>query len=241
MNLKEKNSRFYNSVWRLGSLQDPKLRSTWDLVKKYQSKKCLEIGPGNTPIIPFQKGYFLDISQSAVKNLKSAGLKTYLGEATRIPFDNNFFDLVVAWHILEHVDDDQKAFSEISRVLKKGGGFLLAVPIWQDKFNQFDRVVGHRRRYPPEDLVRSLKKRGFIIHSYHFSGAAFGGKYFASLKAKVYQYFGKEERQIIPRSLFNLLLRISLLIEKKTTRWQTGEPESFPQVDFIALLCQKTE
>lgn len=45
-----------------------------------------------------------------------------------IPFPDNYFDFVIANHVLEHVDDDIKALSELYRVLKVGGAAILQTP-----------------------------------------------------------------------------------------------------------------
>jgi len=45
-----------------------------------------------------------------------------------IPFEDNDFDVVICNHVLEHVDDDIKAMSELYRVMKKGGWGILQVP-----------------------------------------------------------------------------------------------------------------
>lgn len=51
-------------------------------------------------------------------------------DMTNISFDDNYFDLIVANHILEHIPDDKKALSELRRVLKTNGGeAILQVPI----------------------------------------------------------------------------------------------------------------
>lgn len=57
-----------------------------------------------------------------------------------IPFDAETFDFVIANHVLEHVDDDLKALTEICRVLKIGGYAILQTPYsrklhhtWQDR------------------------------------------------------------------------------------------------------------
>jgi len=46
-----------------------------------------------------------------------------------IPFPAERFDLVICNHVLEHVEDDAKAMSELFRVLKSGGKAILQVPI----------------------------------------------------------------------------------------------------------------
>ena len=47
-----------------------------------------------------------------------------------IPFEDDSIDVIFCNHVLEHVDDDRKALSEIRRVLKKGGWAILQVPFF---------------------------------------------------------------------------------------------------------------
>lgn len=46
-----------------------------------------------------------------------------------IPFEEESFDVVICNHVLEHVDDDQKAMSEIYRILRPEGFAILQVPM----------------------------------------------------------------------------------------------------------------
>ncbi|MGS0997841.1 class I SAM-dependent methyltransferase [Rhodanobacter sp. UC4451_H18] len=76
-----------------------------------------------------------------------------------MPFDDKTFDLVIANHVLEHVDDDLKALTEIYRVLKPGGHAILQTPYsvklhhtWQDA--GVDTDAARLQAYGQADHVR---------------------------------------------------------------------------------------
>jgi SAM-dependent methyltransferase len=77
----------------------------------------------------------------------------------KMPFEDQSFDLVIANHVLEHVDDDLKALGEISRVLKSGGYAILQTPYsaklhhtWQDP--GIDDDAARLQAYGQRDHVR---------------------------------------------------------------------------------------
>lgn len=60
------------------------------------------------------------------------GLYTFADEIVDIqdiPYEDNYFDFILCSHVLEHVPDDNKALSELYRVLKPGGTALILVPL----------------------------------------------------------------------------------------------------------------
>jgi SAM-dependent methyltransferase len=56
------------------------------------------------------------------------GLPVLRGDATRLPVAAGSLDLVVAFDVLEHIDDDKAAATGVFEALKPGGTFLVAVP-----------------------------------------------------------------------------------------------------------------
>ena len=80
------------------------------------------------------------------------------------PVSRWVFDLVCAFDIVEHVDDDDGALSELSRVAAPGATFLLSVPLHPSQWSAFDDFVGHRRRYQPEQLLEKLAEHGFSVN-----------------------------------------------------------------------------
>ncbi|HET9034257.1 MAG TPA: methyltransferase domain-containing protein [Dokdonella sp.] len=84
-----------------------------------------------------------------------------------MPFDEGTFDLVIANHVLEHVDDDLKALSEIRRVLKPGGHAILQTPYsaklhhtWQDP--GIDTDAARSQAYGQADHVRLFGRDIFV-------------------------------------------------------------------------------
>ncbi len=59
------------------------------------------------------------------------------------------FDLVCAFEVLEHIEDDATAVKEWARRLEPGGWLLLSVPAHQRRYGPADKLVGHFRRYDP--------------------------------------------------------------------------------------------
>lgn len=115
----------------------------------------------------------LDIARK-VKN-KKASFKQ--GSAIDIPYKNQSFDIVVSWEVLEHVPvgTEFKMFSEVSRVLKKGGVFLLSTqhnhffstlldPAWW--------LIGHRH-YSTQAVKEFALKNGFKVNKLYVKGSYF--------------------------------------------------------------------
>jgi len=55
-------------------------------------------------------------------------IKLLLMNILGIPFDNNYFHVILCNHVLEHIKDDSQAFREIARILSPDGVLILGVP-----------------------------------------------------------------------------------------------------------------
>lgn len=71
------------------------------------------------------------------------------------------FDLVCAFEVLEHIEDDAGALEAWSRRLRPGGWLLLSVPAHQRRYSAADEFVGHFRRYDQEPMAALLRRLGF--------------------------------------------------------------------------------
>ena len=71
------------------------------------------------------------------------------------------FDVVCAFEVLEHIEDDVAALRDWKERLRPGGWLLLSVPAGQHRFGPADELVGHFRRYDAEQLTQLLSECGF--------------------------------------------------------------------------------
>jgi SAM-dependent methyltransferase len=84
------------------------------------------------------------------------------------------FDLVCAFEVLEHLEDDEAALTDwVSRV-RPGGWLLLSTPAFQARYAAWDEVVGHYRRYEPEQLKAMLEAQGLVDVEVVVYGAPLG-------------------------------------------------------------------
>lgn len=161
----EANRRFYDPLWIDAHLIEPERFNTWPLVCSLvsPSRPRLEVAPGLRPRLPLKETHFVDISEPAVAKLRACGANAVLGLVSSLPFADGAFDLVCALDIVEHVDNEDGAFSELSRVAAPGAAFLLSVPLHPSQWSAFDEFVGHRRRYEPERLLAKLRENSFTV------------------------------------------------------------------------------
>jgi SAM-dependent methyltransferase len=163
--LLDANRHYYDSLWSGARLVEPQRFNTWPLVQSLLSEngRRLEIAPGLRPRLPLENTQFVDISEPALVKLHGRGASVALSQVTALPFATDTFDLVCALDIVEHVDDEDGALSEISRVTKRGAVLLLSVPLHPTRWTSFDDFVGHRRRYEPERLSRKLREHHLVV------------------------------------------------------------------------------
>ena len=66
------------------------------------------------------------------------------------------FDLVCAFEVLEHIEDDAAAVRQWMARLRPGGWLMLSVPAHQRRYGAADELVGHFRRYDPAAMAALL-------------------------------------------------------------------------------------
>ncbi len=81
-------------------------------------------------------------------------------DARALPYHDEF-DVVGAFDVLEHVEDDSLILENVWRALRPGGGTILLVPQHPRLWSEADVMANHVRRYVRRDLVAKVRAAGF--------------------------------------------------------------------------------
>ena len=103
-------------------------------------------------------------------------LETANGDARRLPFADGAFDRVIASEVMEHIDDDDTAMAELTRVLRPGGTIAVTVPslfpekvCWSlsEDYYAPKAAGGHVRIYRRQQIVAMLRAAGMVPTGHH--------------------------------------------------------------------------
>jgi len=83
-------------------------------------------------------------------------------DATRMPF-LQAYDVIGAFDVLEHVDDDRAVIARVRQALRPGGRFVLTVPQYKWMWSRLDDIVEHKRRYDRAEMLGKLREAGFAV------------------------------------------------------------------------------
>ena len=233
--LLDRNRSYYDMLWAAARLVEPQRFNTWPLVQALlpTAVQRLEVAPGLRPRLPIEGTQFLDISAPAVAKLRGRGAQVLLGNVTCLPFADSSFDLVCAFDIIEHVDEDDRALSEVSRTAKPGAAILISLPLHPALWTSFDAFVGHKRRYDPQQLLSQLARHHLTVER----SAAFGMQPRSSLLVDLGMWWLLHDRERAMWWYNRAIMQFGLLLQKKL-RLEPGMIAT-DGVDEVVLVCRK--
>lgn len=229
------NQDFYDGLWSGSHVVLPHRFNTWPLLSALAAlaPARLEIGPGLRPRLPILGTSFVDISRPALSGLKDCGGHAMLGKITSLPFPDCSFDLVCAFDIVEHIEDDRQAFRELSRVAKDNATVIFSVPLHPDRWTGFDTLVGHVRRYAPNDLLSILGEHAFVLEQ----SAVFGMQPRNGWLLNFAVWGMTHKRAQAMRWYNGLFLPLGLFLQPRLA-WASGLMD-VANVDEILLVCRR--
>lgn len=91
------------------------------------------------------------------------------GSILELPYSDNEFDLVCAFDVIEHIEDDKQGVLELKRVCKKDGKVVITVPAYKFLWSKHDQVNHHFRRYTKTQLTKLLHGDGKILYESYYN------------------------------------------------------------------------
>ena len=132
-------------------------------VKKFIQGEVLEVGAGCGS---FTRDYFnsnLNITLTETDQKNYEDLKKFFYKKNNVTISNNKifdidkkFDTILYLHVLEHIEEDRKELESAYEKLKKGGRLIIMVPKHQKLYSNFDKAIGHFRRYELDFFEKNL-------------------------------------------------------------------------------------
>jgi SAM-dependent methyltransferase len=163
----------------LDSLDDAGNYADWiiDIIAPHLGARVLEVGAGHGTM----SARLRDRAESVVATELSPRAAQLLRERFAgdprvtvvegdIPLAKDFgpFDSAVLINVLEHIRDDHAALRELHDALVPGGVIAVYVPAYEVLYSDFDRAIGHWRRYRRSTLTQALVGAGFEMVSLRY-------------------------------------------------------------------------
>lgn len=150
-----------------------------DIIRGRRGLRILNVGAAtgrSTEILqPFGEVSSIEYDEPSFQYCRDV-LKLDIVQAsiTELPYEDDSFDLVCCFDVIEHVEDDTKGIQELVRVCKPGGTVFLTTSAYMSLWSDHDRLNHHFRRYLMQELeVRFGTSKGRPTRKTYYNALLF--------------------------------------------------------------------
>jgi SAM-dependent methyltransferase len=176
------------------------------LKRSIQDFRILDIGCGNGEICDFFSKnndlYAIDtVDQRRTLNFNA---KFTLVEFEKLPFDDNFFDIVISNQVIEHLGDQDLHLREINRILKNDGICYIATPNKTSPIMEGHKGNSNVLKY--KDMIRLFNIHNFRYYEYSIDILKQPSKYHSEIifLKMIPEFILNKLRYIFPSNIFIL-------------------------------------
>lgn len=217
----------------------------WALRTYFPSARSfLEIGCGGGVVLHEMALHFPGLSLAggevqarglALARRRLPNVKLFQMDARYVPFEDEF-DVVGAFDVLEHINEDEAALEQMHKAAAPGGGILLTVPQHEFLWGPIDDYSAHKRRYTHMGLVKKVERTGFkVVRATSFVSFLLPAMFVSRMKGRLFRYPTDPAAELkIPPLLNQLFLKIM-----SVERWCIQAGLSFPAGGSLLLVARK--
>tara|TARA_E500000178_G_scaffold202273_1_gene199962 strand:- start:1995 stop:2684 length:690 start_codon:yes stop_codon:yes gene_type:complete len=185
------------------------------LIKPYLKGSFLEVGPGQGGLTKLYKNYLKKITLIEPDKKLYKSLKKKFKNDKKIIIKNSLleninqkYDVIIYFDVLEHIKKDLRELRIAKNKLNKAGYLIINVPAHQQFYNDFDKRVGHFKRYNKKDFFLMSKKTKLkIINMSYYDSVGF-------LLLIISKLFSLNQSNLKNKvSFWNLLIPLSKIID----------------------------
>ena len=207
-----------NSSWELEFFDAAKNWRKYQFknILKYINSSVLEIGPGTGHNVQYYKNKASQITLLETNKNLANSLKSKFDEDkkiivlnTDIHIQEKTFDTIMYMDVLEHIEDDKNEINRALEQLKPGGNIIFFVPAYQFLYSDFDKAIGHVKRYSKHFFLTFKEdKRISIIELKYFDSIGF-------FMAVLNKLFNKDKKETIGLGvkIWNKLIFLSKIMD----------------------------
>lgn len=206
--------------WWFVTKKDIVLNMIDRFLSKNFSNKVLDIGCGSGLMLnvleEVGETFGMDMSDEAISFSK----EIFSGKVEKgmlpdqIPYEDNFFNIITALDVIEHVDHDVDALVAMRSRLVSGGKAVITVPAYMFLWSAFDDMNEHKRRYTLRELDSKLVQAGFTIEKIsYYNTLLFPIVFFIRMMNNILNRDGDSDLDLPIRPV-NFVLKMIFGIEK---------------------------
>jgi 2-polyprenyl-3-methyl-5-hydroxy-6-metoxy-1,4-benzoquinol methylase len=169
--------KVYSKYSRANSISSITIKRYEELLEEFEkyrkTGKILDVGAGDGHFLEVAKMagwdvYGTEYDDRAIALCKQKGIKTFQGKLSLNDYEENFFDVVTSFEVIEHINNPNEDLGIINKILRKGGVLYITTPNFNGISRRYQRERWTELCYPEHLTYYSAKTLSNLVNAHGF-------------------------------------------------------------------------